>query len=217
MIRQTLEKGALAMGLPISEENILAFELFVDELRKWNRTINLTAIKREDEIAVKHVIDSLVMARYVLDGERVLDIGSGAGFPAIPLKIAKPSVQVTSVDAVGKKILFQRHISRLLKLEGFEALHARVETLHKTRARCFDVIVSRAFSRLEQFAALAAPLLAESGRLVAMKGPAVAEEMKDGEDGLRRLGFEIESVHNYILPLDLGERNLVVIIPCQAA
>lgn len=216
MIRQTLEKGALEMGLPVSEGNILAFELFVGELRRWNRTINLTAIKREDEIAVKHVIDSLVFAGYVSDGERVLDIGSGAGFPAIPLKIVKPSVQITSVDAVGKKISFQRHISRLLKFDGFEALHARVETMNETHARRFDVIVSRAFSRLEQFVLLAAPLLSECGRMIAMKGPAVAEELEDGEEGLRRLGFEIKAVHPYSLPFNLGERNLIVIVPRQA-
>lgn len=215
MIRQTLEKGVLQMGLSVSEENLLAFELFAGELRKWNRTINLTAIKREDEIAVKHIIDSLVCAGYVSDDERLLDIGSGAGFPAIPLKMVRPSVQVTSVDAVGKKILFQRHISRLLKLEGFEALHARVEAMAETHGRGFDVIVSRAFSRLDQFAALAAPLLSERGRMIAMKGPAVAEELR-GEDGLLKLGFEIEAVHPYSLPLGFGERNLIVLVPRQA-
>jgi 16S rRNA (guanine527-N7)-methyltransferase len=129
--------------------------------------------------------------------------------------MVRPSVQVTSVDAVGKKILFQRHISRLLKLEGFEALHARVEAMAETHGRGFDVIVSRAFSRLDQFAALAAPLLSERGRMIAMKGPAVAEELR-GEDGLLKLGFEIEAVHPYSLPLGFGERNLIVLVPRQA-
>jgi 16S rRNA (guanine527-N7)-methyltransferase len=216
VIWQTLEKCVLEMGLSVSEENIRAFELFVNELTKWNRSINLTAIRREDEIAVKHVIDSLVLAGCISSCERLLDIGSGAGFPAIPLKIVKPEVQVTSVDAVGKKILFQRHVSRMLKLEGFEAVHTRVEAMGRTHAGHFDVIVSRAFARLEQFVALAAPLLAGCGRMIAMKGPAVAEELKEGEENLRKLGFEIKDIHPYTLPLDLGERNLIVVVPRQA-
>jgi 16S rRNA (guanine527-N7)-methyltransferase len=208
--------GVLETGLSISEENVRAFELFIDELIKWNRTINLTAIKNEDEIVVKHVIDSLFIVGYTFDNERVLDVGSGAGFPAIPLKIVKPAVQVTSVDAVRKKILFQRHISRLLGFQGFEATHTRVEAMDSSYARRFDVIVSRAFSRLEQFVSLSAPWLSESGRMIAMKGPAVEEELRDGE-ALRKIGFEIKAVHHYSLPLNLGERNLLIIVPRQVA
>jgi len=217
VIRHALEQGAREMGLGISEENIRSFELFADQLKKWNRTVNLTAIVSDEEIAVKHIIDALMFAGCVRDGERVLDIGSGAGVPAIPLKIVKPEVPVTSVDAVGKKILFQRHVARLLKFDGFEAIHTRVETLSETRAHDFDLITSRAFSRLEQFVGLAAPLLAEGGRLVAMKGPGVAGEIQADEERLAALGFEIVSVTPYRLPFNKGERNLIVIAPRKAA
>src|SRR6185369_5646904 len=176
MIRHILEQGA--RELTISEEYLLAFELFAEELKKWNRKVNLTAISSDKEIAVKHFIDSLVFADHVQVGENLLDIGSGAGIPAIPLKIVKPMIPVVTVDAVGKKILFQRHLARLLGLKSFEALHARVESLHGTHNKCFKVITSRAFSRLEQFVSLAAPLLADGGRMIAMKGPAVFGEMK---------------------------------------
>ncbi|WP_246166913.1 16S rRNA (guanine(527)-N(7))-methyltransferase RsmG [Oryzomonas japonica] len=217
MIRHALEQGAREMGLEISEESLQAFELFADQLKKWNRKINLTAIISDDEIAVKHIIDALMFAGCVRDNERVLDIGSGAGVPAIPLKIVKPSVPVTSVDAVGKKILFQRHVARLLKFDGFEAIHGRVEELCGTRGHGFDLITSRAFSRLEQFVGLAAPLLAGTGRLIAMKGPGVADEIKADEERLAALGFEIVSVTPYRLPLSKGERNLIEIIPRKAA
>lgn len=213
MIRQTLEQGMEEMGLAVSEQTIRAFELFSAELKKWNRRINLTAITADDEIAVKHIIDSLVLAGCIHDNESVLDIGSGAGVPAIPLKIARPLVRVTSVDAVEKKILFQRHVARLLELNGFEALHGRVEAMRETHARRFDVITSRAFSRLEQFVAMAEPLLAGGGRMIAMKGPAAAEEIKAGGEHLLSLGFEISAVHAYRLPLNMGERNLIFIIP----
>jgi 16S rRNA (guanine527-N7)-methyltransferase len=211
MIRQALERGAREAGLIVTNETLAAFVLFVDELRKWNRKVNLTAITGDDEIAAKHIIDSLYFARHVEDAERVLDIGSGAGLPAIPLKIVKPETEVVSVDAVAKKIHFQRHVSRLLRFDKFEALHARIEELHKTRSGSFDVITSRAFSNLGQFVSLAAPLLAGGGRMIAMKGPAALDEMAEAEAALHALDFEISSVFPYQLPFNCGKRQLVVI------
>jgi len=217
MIRHTLEQGAREMGLEISGEAIGCFEIFADQLKKWNRKVNLTAITTDEEIAVKHVMDAMVLAGCVRAGERVLDMGSGAGVPAIPLKIVMPSVRVTSVDAVGKKILFQRHVARLLGFQGFDAIHSRVEDLRNTHARSFDLIVSRAFSRLEQFVGLAAPLLAETGRLIAMKGPGAADEIRADGERLATLGFEIVSVTPYRLPFNKGERNLIGISPRKPA
>ena len=214
MIRPDLEKGLLEMNLSISDECIQSFELFAAELKKWNHKVNLTAICKNSDIAVKHVIDSLVFASYVTSNDIVMDLGSGAGIPAIPLKIVKPEVRVISVDAVGKKILFQRHVARLLGLEGFEALHARVESLYSSHAGFFDVISSRAFSKLDVFVALAAPLLKSGGRMIAMKGPDVRVEIDSARDELRLLGFEISSVGNYSLPLGKGKRCLVSI--CEA-
>ena len=214
MIGDMLKQRAQEMGLVLSDENIQAFELYVVELKKWNSKINLTAITADGEIVVKHIIDSLVFASYVGDGESVLDIGSGAGLPAIPLKIVKPLVSIVSVDAVGKKILFQRHMARLLKFNDFEALHARVESIQDAGTRRFDVITSRAFSRLEQFIFVAAPLLASGGRMIAMKGPSAIDEMKDSEKFLFSRGLEISAIHSYKLPLNAGERNLIFITPC---
>ncbi|HEY4743403.1 MAG TPA: 16S rRNA (guanine(527)-N(7))-methyltransferase RsmG [Desulfuromonadaceae bacterium] len=216
VIRHAIEQGAKEAGLTVPETGIHALECFAAELQKWNRTVNLTAITADDEIAIKHFIDSLIFAGYVRDDDRVLDVGSGAGIPAIPLKIFKPAVNVVSVDAVGKKILFQRHVARLLKLEGFEAIHARVESLYSSRAGCFDVITSRAFSRLEQFVGLAHPLLADGGRMIAMKGPAAEDEMTRAADTLRDLGYEISRHEAYRLPFGMGERSLIVITPCKA-
>jgi 16S rRNA (guanine527-N7)-methyltransferase len=216
MIRPDLEKGLLEMNLSISDECIQSFELFAFELKKWNRKVNLTAICKDSDIAVKHVIDSLQFASCITANDVVLDIGSGAGIPAIPLKILKPDVTIVSVDAVGKKIMFQRHIARLLGLKGFEALHARVETLQSTHAGFFDVISSRAFSKLDAFVALASPLLKSGGKIIAMKGPDVQAEMDAARDELRHLGFEISSVQNYSLPMNKGGRSLVTISELKA-
>lgn len=216
MISPALEQGLAEMGMSLSEECIQSFELFAEELKKWNRKVNLTSIHKDVDIAIKHILDALVFATCVKDGDRVLDIGSGAGVPAIPLKIVKPEVHVVSVDAVGKKILFQRHIARVLGLKDFEALHARVEALHATHAGNFDVITSRAFSRLEMFVALAAPLLKSGGRMIAMKGPSVNNEFEHSGDELRRLGFEISLIESYSLPMNKGERSLVTVTAIKA-
>jgi 16S rRNA (guanine527-N7)-methyltransferase len=216
VIRPALEKGLAEMGMSLSEECIQSFELFAEELKKWNRKVNLTSICKDVDIAVKHILDALVFAACVKGGDRVLDIGSGAGVPAIPLKIVKPDVHVVSVDAVGKKILFQRHVARALGLDDFEAVHARVEALHATHAGSFDVITSRAFSRLEMFVTLAAPLLKSGGRMVAMKGPHVDNEFERAGEELRPLGFEISSFDTYSLPMNKGERTLVTVTAVKA-
>lgn len=216
MIRTDLEKGLLEMNLKISESCMQSFEIFASELKKWNRKVNLTALSKDADIAVKHVIDSLMFASCVADNECVMDIGSGAGIPAIPLKIVKPEVTVVSVDAVGKKVMFQRHVGRLLGLKGFEALHARAESLHLSHAACFDVITSRAFSRLDVFVSMAAPMLKEGGRMIAMKGPAAPSEIESARDELGNLGFEICSIKHYSLPLNKGDRCLVTISAVDA-
>ena len=211
MIRNVLKQGSVELGLQIPDESVAVFEAFVQELKKWNRKINLTAILDDRDIVIKHLLDSLVFAETIASGESVLDIGSGGGFPAIPLKIFRPDTPVVSVDAVGKKITFQRHVSRLLSLQQFEAVHARVEELHISHAGQFDVIVSRAFSRLDLFVALAAPLLKTGGRIIAMKGPGVFGEYDGVTENLRRLGFEIGEIREYCLPMKRGERNLVTL------
>lgn len=216
MIRPTLVNGLAEMGMELSEESLQAFELFADELKKWNRKVNLTSICKDADIAIKHIIDSLIFAACVKDSDLVLDIGSGAGVPAIPLKIARPAVRVVSVDAVGKKIFFQRHVARLLALKGFEALHTRIEELHASHAGRFDVITSRAFSSLGMFVSLAAPMLKSGGRMIAMKGPHADIEFEKSGDELRHLGFEICSVDRYSLPMNKGERSLVTITAVNA-
>jgi 16S rRNA (guanine527-N7)-methyltransferase len=217
VIRTDLEKGLSEGGIVIPEDRFAAFELFADELKKWNKKVNLTAICKDADIAVKHIIDSIVFASFVEDGNCVLDIGSGAGVPAIPLKILRTGVGVVSVDAVGKKIMFQRHVARQLAFRNFEALHCRVENLPASHVGRFDVIVSRAFSRLDMLVALASPLLKNGGKIIAMKGPGVHGEVDAvAADTLLSLGFEISSIHAYSLPLNKGDRNLVTITALNA-
>jgi 16S rRNA (guanine527-N7)-methyltransferase len=211
VIRDVLQQGAHHLGLALTESHLGAFETFATELKKWNKKVNLTAITADREIAIKHFLDSLVLAQMLGDAANVLDMGSGAGLPALAIKIVRPSITVVSVDAVAKKIQFQRHVARLLQLDGFEAIHSRIEALHQSHAGVFDVITSRAFSDLGQFVALAAPLLAVGGRIIAMKGPASQSEISNSSSTFETHRFEIKSDYSYSLPENCGERRLIII------
>jgi 16S rRNA (guanine527-N7)-methyltransferase len=210
---------AQLMGLSLSTGEIDSFERYAAELKKWNSKVNLTAITKDTEIAVKHFIDSLAIAPYITAYDRLLDIGSGAGLPVIPLKIIRPETVMVSVDAVAKKIHFQRHVIRTLDLQHIEAIHSRVEALHQTHCGTFSVITSRAFTRLDRFISLAAPLLAENGVMIAMKGYGSEGEVTAGDEVENCGGFSVASVHRYTLPLGMGERVLTFLklskAPCN--
>jgi 16S rRNA (guanine527-N7)-methyltransferase len=216
IIGDIVEQEVRSMGLSLSTQAIHSFELYAAELKKWNSKVNLTAITKDIEIAVKHFVDSLSLAPYITASDRLLDIGSGAGLPVIPLKIIRPEIPMVSVDAVAKKIHFQRHVIRILNLHQIEAIHARIEELHKTHRHSFSVITSRAFTRLDRFVLLAAPLLAENGVLIAMKGDQADVEISASDDVVHSGGFAVTSVHRYSLPQNMGERVLTFIKQSKA-
>jgi len=178
--RNLLVQGGKAFGIDLHEKMIESFELYLKELLKWNQKINLTAIRSEKGIVLKHFIDSFSVHPYLYRDSSVLDIGSGAGFPGIPLKIVQPTLETTLIDSVRKKVDFQRHILRILGLKGIEAIHGRAqdrEILQNLRGR-FDIILSRAFSDLRTFLTLGFPFLKEKGIAIAMKGAMDHEEIE---------------------------------------
>jgi len=196
----------------LTPEQVAAFDLLGEELKKWNRKINLTAIDDDAGIAVKHFVDSLSLLQVVNGSGRLLDIGAGAGFPSLPVKIVRPEMEIVSVDAVVKKISFQKQAVRLLNLTRYTPLHQRAETLAATYAHSFDWVVSRAFSDLPSFVAMALPLLKEDGRIVAMKGRHAAGEVTAAEEALAAMGVRVESVLDFPLPGTDAARSLVVIV-----
>jgi len=195
------------LDLNVSSVTIPLLERMVDELLRWNPRRNLTAITGRDEVLEKHLVDSLTLLPFARQSTRLLDIGSGAGFPALPLKVVCPELEVVSVDAVGKKIDFQRHVVRTLGLQGFTALHARVETLTDYHVG-FDLVTARALCSLAELIALAEPFLASSGRLVAMKGPEGSREFSEQQEPLRQAGWSAV-LHRLHLPLSGAERCLI--------
>lgn len=217
MINDILINAASEIGLTLSEDHCKAFGVYISELKKWNSRINLTAITGDKEIAIKHIIDSLQLAAHVDNEDVLLDVGSGAGLPVIPLKIIKPKIMMYSVDAVAKKITFQRHVIRLLGLQKIEALHARIEDLQESYAGAFSIITSRAFTRLDHFVSLATPLLARGGRFIAMKGADVENEIAESNDTMKRLGCIVTDIHYYELPHGMGKHSLVFIKASETA
>lgn len=217
IISDILSRETAPLGLSLSPQQLASFEAYAAELIKWNKKVNLTAITKDNEIAIKHFVDSLALAPYITAGDRLLDIGSGAGLPILPLKIINPETIMVSVDAVAKKIHFQRHVIRVLGLQNIEAIHTRIEDLQKTHRHSFSVITSRAFTRLDRFVSLAAPLLAEGGVLIAMKGDHADGEIVEADDVLHSGGFTVDSVRRYSLPLGMGERAITFIKQREAA
>jgi 16S rRNA (guanine527-N7)-methyltransferase len=209
--KNLLAAGASELGVALSGEQLASLNLLAEELKKWSKKINITAITDDEGIAVKHFVDSLSLLKVVTGPGRLLDIGSGAGFPCIPVKIALPDLEIVSVDAVVKKISFQKQAVRLLNLEQFTATHVRAETLAGTYPEYFDWVVSRAFSDIPSFVAMALPLLKSDGRIVAMKGRNAADEVAAAEDALAKMGVKVDFVLDFPLPGSGDARSLVVI------
>jgi 16S rRNA (guanine527-N7)-methyltransferase len=207
--RRLLVEGAKVFGIDLDEKGIEAFELYFRELLKWNQKINLTAIRTEKGIVLKHFLDSLSINPYLSDVCTLLDIGSGAGFPGIPLKIIAPALEVTLIDSVRKKVDFQNHIIRTLHLKGIEAIHGRVqdqEVVQRLKER-FDVVISRAFSDLSTLLILSHPLLKKRGKVLAMKGKREGEE-DPSSSARERAPFRLQKAITFILPFSSFERTI---------
>jgi 16S rRNA (guanine527-N7)-methyltransferase len=207
-----LKDGALFLNIHLPEKSIALLEIYLRELLTWNARINITAIKKPDEIMVKHFLDSLSILPLLPEHGCVADVGSGGGFPGIPIKIARPALQLTLIEAARKKANFLRHIMRSLKLEAVEVWAERVE--HFPQKKKFDCIISRAFADLKNFLQIAAPLVKEQGIVLAMKGRNAANELRVAEQDLEKNGLEITSKKSFLLPYNGGARTIVVFKKC---
>ncbi len=212
---------AKAIGMDLDLPQNRLFSAHAIELIKWNQKINITTITDPIEVASNHFLDSLVPARVIPPEAAMLDIGSGGGFPGIPLKILLPKLSVTLIDASRKKVSFLKHVIRTLKLGNIEALHMRAQDLavHPGYVNRYDVIISRALSSLEFFVRLALPLLADGGVIIAMKGKIdtaeldnlrynVLEKMNSAGSVDRQWTISIEG---YSLPLLDSERSIIAV------
>lgn len=199
-------------NINIEDINIEKFYNYMLGIIDWNDKINVTAITEKKEFLVKHFIDSLTISRFVEDGKSLIDIGTGAGFPGIPLKIAYPNMQVTLIDSVNKKLNVIREVSNTIKLDKLEIIHSRAEDLanNPEYREQYDYVTTRAVSNLSTIAEYMIPFLKIGGKAICMKGPNYEEELKEAEKAINILGGKIERIENLLISDEI-ERNIIII------
>ncbi|NIS09256.1 MAG: 16S rRNA (guanine(527)-N(7))-methyltransferase RsmG [Candidatus Dadabacteria bacterium] len=197
--RDIFIKGAEQMDVVLHAGDIEKFSIYLEELKLWNKKINLTAIKKDEEIITNHFLDSLAIVKYINPDSTLLDIGSGAGFPGVPVALSSPDCFVTCCDSVGKKIMFIIHIVRKLGLQNVKTISGRVGK-GEQNLQLYDYVVTRAVSDLLTVIKLSRPYTKKSGKIIAMRGEKGKDELEDVSGELDSLGLEIEKIDEFELP-----------------
>lgn len=204
---ELLRDGLIELGITPLKQQMNAFITYLSELKKWNKAYNLTGLNKDEDIIIKHFLDSLLYLKAIPDGEiRAADVGSGAGFPGIPIKIIRPEIKMYLIEPSRKKSAFLRHIIRQLGLEKIKVIEKRIEEtrVNQELSSLVDVGMTRALFSIKDFIKKAAPIVKKGGVLILSKGPKVLEEIKM----TKGLNYEIL---NLCLPLSNVKRNIVII------
>lgn len=215
--RSLMVSGLKELDLEISEEQLDQFESFMELMLEWNEKINLTAITDPDEVAIKHFIDSLIplqyQEKYKLDLSYTMDMGTGGGFPGIPLKIMRPEMHSVLADSLNKRIKYLQVVADELGFSGIQPVHGRAEDLGKdTEYReQFTVVFSRAVAAMNILAEYCLPFVQEGGHFVALKGSNFTDELEEAQKAVRVLGGEIVGIEELELPVIHDPRTLVFV------
>lgn len=202
-----ISQGAEEIGLSLTAEQILSFEKYLSELKDWSGRENLLSRANDREIIIKDFLDSLTVSKHLFQGAFLLDLGSGAGFPGIPLRIIRPDLRVFLLEATRKKIYFLKNIKRVLRLEGLE-IHWAEET-KEGFGGIFDFVVSRAFGSLRKFMSEGLHFLKPGGVLLAMKGKKGEEELGESLPHIEKMGLTLAFTDRLILPF-LGHSRVLI-------
>ncbi|MDE6655604.1 MAG: 16S rRNA (guanine(527)-N(7))-methyltransferase RsmG [Anaeroplasmataceae bacterium] len=201
------------LGIFLDERKTKQFAIYYEKLIEVNRVMNLTAITEKEEVYRKHFLDSLEIVRALKNkGEYTLcDVGSGAGFPSVPLAIVQDNVKVTIIDALNKRISFLKDLIETLELPNVNAIHARAEEYVKEKRESFDVVTARAVARLNILAELCLPLTKVGGLFLAMKGSSGQEEMHEASKAIEQLGGKLVDMLCFTLPDEAEQRKIIII------
>lgn len=203
-------------GIELSTKQIGQFNTYYKMLVEWNEKINLTAVTEQEEVYLKHFYDSITPLFYadIEEGASLCDVGAGAGFPSIPMKIIRPDLKITIVDSLNKRINFLNELTAALGLDKIRLVHDRAETFgnHKADARhMFDVVTARAVAQLNVLSELCLPLVRTGGQFIVMKGKKAQEELDESKFALDLLGGELTKVHQLSLPKEESDRYIMII------
>ena len=213
VFKNEFEKKLKHLDIILDEMQYEQFYSYMNLLIEWNKNINLTAIIEPLDIILKHFIDSLTIHKYINENDSVVDIGTGAGFPGIPLKILKNKNKFVLIDSLNKRINFLNEVIKTEKLENINAIHSRVEEIghNKQYREQFDIATSRAVARLNVLIEYMIPLVKVGGKCICLKGPNIDEEINDAQNALKILGGNIEKIEKITLPDSDNDRTIITI------
>ncbi|MBR2703870.1 MAG: 16S rRNA (guanine(527)-N(7))-methyltransferase RsmG [Clostridia bacterium] len=205
-------KQAEKVDIKINENQIKKFYDYMNLLIEWNDKINLTAITEPKEVIVKHFIDSILAAKYIKDDSSIIDVGTGAGFPGIPLKIFNNNYKITLLDSLNKRTIFLQEVVNKLGLENVEIIHGRAEDYaqDKKYREMYDYAISRAVAPLNILLEYLVPYTKVDGCVIAMKGSNAEQELVEAKNAINKLGAEAREKDIIQLPEDSGERYILV-------
>ncbi len=208
-----MERYAKQIGIVLDKKQIEQFYQYMELLLSWNEKMNLTAITKPEEIIVKHFIDSITIAKYIDRNKKLIDVGTGAGFPGIPLKIIRPDIQITLLDSLAKRVQFLEEVIKQLELEKIEAIHFRVEEFGKDKKyrEQFDYATSRAVANLSTLSEYLLPLVKINGKCICMKGSTVKEEIEQSQKAIMLLGGKVEEIEGFKLPESDIDRHVILL------
>ncbi|MDK6298498.1 16S rRNA (guanine(527)-N(7))-methyltransferase RsmG [Staphylococcus caprae] len=201
-------------GIELSDTQKEQFQTYYQLLVEWNEKMNLTSITEEHDVYLKHFYDSITPSFYYdFDGDKsICDVGAGAGFPSIPLKIVFPELKVTIVDSLNKRIQFLNHLAAELGLQDVSFVHDRAESYGKGVYReSYDIVTARAVARLTVLSELCLPLVKKGGQFIALKSSKGEEELQEAKFAINILGGNVRETYTFELPEDAGERQMIVI------
>lgn len=200
------------INVDLDDDKISKFILYKNLLQEWNEKINLTAITEDSEIIIKHFIDSLTVIKYIPENASIIDVGTGAGFPGIPIKITKEDTIITLLDSLNKRLIYLNEVIEKCNLKDISTVHGRAEDFgnNEEYREKYDIAIARAVANLATLTELCLPFVKVGGNFIAMKGSSI-EEIEDAKKAIEILGGEIENIDKFMLPETDMERNIVII------